>query len=267
MNEKKDVDFLDHPVSEIVEGALPPTPGSHQENILARDKPIIPGKEDILLSIDMGQKSSIEGAKEKLGEKEEERIGSKFSKDGTFDTLVSKLDALGEQVQSLESEFKSKIKYDQHKEKVIDDLHRELQEYKNDLLKGLLCPLVLDVIHTIDDIRKLVHHHRLKDSTELSPLELIKQMAGISADLEDILFRQGIESFNCPQDEFDPGRQKIIKTENINEPSKDKTIAKRVHNGYDWEGKVLRKEMVDVFVYKPEAGSLAKNKDEENNHE
>jgi molecular chaperone GrpE len=243
MNEKKDGDFFDHPVMEQAEGEVHTTTPSPVDE---EAQEIFPEKKE-----------------EKTGEKND----GKFDSDAAFGALGAKLDALNEQVRVLDAEFKSKIKYDQHKEKIIDDLHNEVQEYKNDLVKGLLRPVVVDIIHTIDDINKLVHNHRSKDPSQLDPLKLVKQMAGISSDLEDILFRQGVESFDCPRDEFDPKRQRIIKTEGISDLSKDKTISKRVHNGYEWEGKVLRQEMVNVFVYKPGLENPGRNKNEETNHE
>jgi len=44
------------------------------------------------------------------------------------------LDLLVTKLYTLQAEFQSKLKYDQHKDKIIDDLHRELQEYKSDLI-------------------------------------------------------------------------------------------------------------------------------------
>lgn len=186
-----------------------------------------------------------------------------FYIDEAFGVLGSKLDGLKEQFGILEAEFKSKIKYDGHKEKIINDLHREVQEYKNDLIKNFLRPIIMDTIHTIDDITKLVDNYDSKDSLELDPLKLVKQMKGIASDLEDILFRQGVESFNCEQLEFEPKQQKIIKTEITDDQSKDKTISRRVHNGYKWEENVLRREMVDVYVYKPEFSNPEINKNNE----
>ncbi len=195
----------------------------------------------------------------------EEGNDGQFKTNGSIGAgeIASRLNYLSEQLENLSVEFNSKIKYDQHKEKIIDDLHREVQEYKNDLLKNLLKPLIMDIIHTIDDIAKLVNNHRLKNPSELDPMKIIKQMEDISSDLADILFRQGVEPFNCDQSEFNPKQQKIIKTESSQDPSQDKTISSRVLNGYQWEGKVLRPEMVNVYIYKPESNEQTLTKNEE----
>lgn len=187
----------------------------------------------------------------------------KESLEKILDTLRIKLDELKRQYESIEAEFKSKIKYDQHKEKIIDNLHRELQEYKNDWIRNLLRPLIIDIIHTIDDVTKLAANHKSKDISELDPLKLIKQMEGISSDLEDILQRQGVEPFNCNQQEFNPKRQKIINTESIGDKSKDKTISRSIYNGYEWEGKVIRQEGVNIYVYKPDSNEPELNQNKE----
>lgn len=201
---------------------------------------------------------------------EPDKEESNIEDSGVNDSLKEinlNLGELNKQLQDLDTEFKSKIKYDQHKEKIIDDLHREVQEYKNDLIRQLIRPVVMDIIHVIDDITKLVNNHKSKACSELDPLKLIKQMEDISSDLENVLSRQGIDSFSCEQPEFNPKSQRIIKTEITSDQAADRTIARKIHKGYEWDGKVLRQEMVNVFVYKPGLENPGKNKNEEKNHE
>ncbi|OQY57019.1 MAG: nucleotide exchange factor GrpE [Candidatus Parabeggiatoa sp. nov. 2] len=166
--------------------------------------------------------------------------------------LVTKLDGLTEQLNNLQAEFQGKLKYDQHKEKIIDNLHSELQEYKNDLIKKLQQPMIMDVIHAIDDFNKLTSHYKQKEPADIDPQKLIKLMASIPEDLEHLLYRQGVESFSSSEPTFNPSRQRAVKTLPTSEPSKDKTIAQTLRNGYEWEGKVLRPEMVEVYVYQPD---------------
>jgi molecular chaperone GrpE len=166
--------------------------------------------------------------------------------------LSLKLDRIEEQLNALQIDFQSKIKYDEHKEKIIDNLHSELQAYKNDLIKKLLQPMIMDVIHTIDDVNKLINHYQEPSQTDLDPQKLLKLMESIPDDLEHLLYRQGVETFQCSETEFNPNRQRAIKTKPTSEPDKDKTIVQSLRNGYEWEGKVLRPEMVEVYVFKPD---------------
>ncbi len=184
---------------------------------------------------------------------------------GSEEILLPKgLKFMDERFDTLENMFQSKIKYDSHKEKIIDGLHRELQEYKNDQTKTLLRPVIMDIIQTIDDIARLVNSHKEKEPEELDPLKLIKQLEGLGLDLTDILFRQGVEPYHCPQPEFDPKRQKIIKTEPCTDQARDKMVALRIQPGYEWDTRVLRQEKVGVCVFTPGSDEIETDMNKEN---
>ncbi len=48
-----------------------------------------------------------------------------------------------------------------------------------------------------------------------------------------------------------PARQRVVKSIPTEVPTQDKTVAQVIRVGYEWEGKVLRREMVNVYVYQP----------------
>jgi molecular chaperone GrpE len=163
------------------------------------------------------------------------------------------IDAIKNGITNLEKDFQTKLRYDQHKEKIIDNLHEELQGYKNDLYKKLQQPILLDIIHVMDDIKKLLGAHEEKDPAELDPEKLLKQMRDIPFDLEHLLYRQGVEPFSSKGGEkFDPAKQKVLKPITTGDKSEDKTIAKTIKNGYEWEGKIIRPEHVAVYVFREE---------------
>ncbi len=157
---------------------------------------------------------------------------------------------LENKIDKLQADFQSKLKYDQHKDHIIDHLHNELQEYKNDLIKKLVQPMIMDVIQTIDDFQKLTVHYQQKK--DIDPRKLLKLMATIPDDLEHLLYRQGIEVFHCTDPIFNPNRQRVVKTVVTHDIAKDKTIAKILHQGYEWENQILRQEMVEVYLYTKE---------------
>ena len=161
----------------------------------------------------------------------------------TLNLLTSKLE-------KLQADFQSKLKYDQHKETIIDRLHNELQEHKHDLIKKLVQPMIMDVIHTIDDFQKLINYYQLE--TDIDPLKLLSVMATIPDDLDYLLYRQGVEPFQCSEPIFNPARQRIVKTVRTDDPSKDKMIAKSLRQGYEWENTILRPEKVEVYIYRKE---------------
>jgi molecular chaperone GrpE (heat shock protein) len=163
--------------------------------------------------------------------------------------LINRLDGLQDSMNQLAGEFQTKLKYDAHKERIIDTLHQELQEYKNDIVKKHLMSVLMDVIKVIDDIRKWMHHYRSLDSDTRDPVKLFKFLETIPSDLEDIFYWQGVKSFICAGDGFDPVRQRAAKKVATADPEKDKKVAESLRQGYEWEGKVIRPEMVAVYDY------------------
>ena len=166
------------------------------------------------------------------------------------DIISNKLKGLSSKLDDLQKEFKRKLKYDAHKEKLIDSLHNELQLYKNDLIKKHVQSLIMDVIKVIDDIRKLSEHYRTCPSEEIEVEKLLGIFDRIPSDLEDIFFYQGVTPYQCKGNDFDPKLQRVLKNIETSNQSKDKTVAERIRPGYEWEGKILRPEIVAVYLYK-----------------
>jgi len=181
-----------------------------------------------------------------VNETEEDVI---FPQEESIDLTVLKLNEISRQMEHLGREFQSKIKYDAHKEKIIDDLYQELQTYKSDFVKKHTQSMFMDVIKIIDDIRKLVNHYNSRELTENDLPKLLAILEDIPSDLEDLFYLYGAESFTCDGGVFNPGRQRVIKKVKSLERSRDNTVAKSLRPGYEWEGKVIRPEMVSVYSY------------------
>jgi molecular chaperone GrpE (heat shock protein) len=154
-----------------------------------------------------------------------------------------------DQLVLLQRDFEGKLKYDAHKDKVIDRLHDELQEYKQDLLKKHLLTVILDVIKIADDIRKWLHHFRALEPAQRDPLKLFRYLEAIPTDLEDVFYWHGVKPFASTEGAFDPARQRVAKKVPTTDPSKDKTVARSLRPGYIWDDKVIRQEMVAVYVH------------------
>lgn len=158
-------------------------------------------------------------------------------------------EALQAQIAQLQDEFTGKLKYDEHKDEIIDKLHQELQEYKQDIVKKHILSIVLDVVKVADDIRKWITYFRSLDVSQRDPVKLFRYLEAIPSDLEDIFYWQGVKPFTNQEGTFDPARQRAMKKIDTDDVSKDKTIAKSLRPGYEWEDKVIRQEMVAVYVY------------------
>lgn len=184
----------------------------------------------------------------KLSQMDEEMTHQRKTHEDAKDNIANMLEKLTTTQQQIQKDFQDKLKYDKHKEQTIDTLHRELQEYKDDVVKSTMKPLINDLIFVNDSIYKLVDN--LRDSKDpLDPEKILNLMESITTDIDNVLFRQGIESYTCPEEKIDMRKQTIFQTVPINDETKEKHIANRVRKGYEWDEKIIRKEAVSVYVH------------------
>lgn len=163
--------------------------------------------------------------------------------DGTQELIAR----LVEEIAQLRTTFDEKIKHDHGRETVIDRLHSELQEYKADLMLKVLKPVVLDLINLHDDIGKIVAAHHAGQGEPL----LLKLVGSFQSDVEDILYRHGFEAFTTDNPEFDPKRQRALRTLATVDASLDRRVAERLRKGFRYQDRIIRPEMVAVYTYKP----------------
>ena len=167
------------------------------------------------------------------------------------DTLL----AIKTQMEELSAAFDSKLKYDEHKNKIIDDLHQNLQQHREGLLKKYLHRIVMDVIKIVDDMRKLTTHYNQQSHSAETSVKLLKYIENIAADLEDMFSWEGVVPFTCDGNVVDPARQRVLNKIKTDDPEKDKTIAERLRPGYEWDGKIIRPEMVSAYIYQTNSPS------------
>lgn len=170
---------------------------------------------------------------------------------GAMDLIFEKINDMSQKVDELQNDFNSKLKYDVHKEKIIDALHKELQQHKDGLVKKHIQSMVFDLIKVVDDIRKIVKYYREKELSDSDLPKLINILEELPSDLEDLFSYQGIIPYSCEGGAFDPLRQRVLQKIETSDEALDKVVAKSILPGYEWEGKILRPETVIVYTYKP----------------
>jgi molecular chaperone GrpE (heat shock protein) len=153
-----------------------------------------------------------------------------------------------ENLQQLVRQFQEKIAVDSHKDMLFDHLHKEVQDYKNDLLDSLTRHMELDVIQLIDSLAKTLDSFRDKPCSEADYARLYKMLAGVETDLRDILYRQGVDPFTVAGEDADPTRQNTVSTVPTSNTALDKKIAARMAPGWTKNGKVIRPERVSVYI-------------------
>jgi len=152
---------------------------------------------------------------------------------------------IGRKLDALQTAFDREIRAESTREKVVDRLHAELQEYKQGLILGILRPIFIDLIQLHDDIGKMAL------AVEGDPNPEVARMRGYQQAIEDILYRQGVETFTLEGETFDPRRQRALSTVPTEDPSLNKTVAARIRKGFQTGDKVIRPEFVTVYAHKP----------------
>jgi molecular chaperone GrpE len=138
------------------------------------------------------------------------------------------------------------------RERVVDRLHAELQEYKQDLLLKVQRPIFVDLIQLHDDIGKMIEARPPEDVQADRAAAVRGILESIQTAIEDILYRQGVEPFAIEGDGFDPRRQRAVATVPTDDPARNKTIAARLRKGFQSGEKLIRPEIVSVWTVRPE---------------
>ncbi|MDG3004714.1 nucleotide exchange factor GrpE [Paludisphaera mucosa] len=153
---------------------------------------------------------------------------------------------LGDQVHQklagLQAQFDREVRAEANRERIVDRLHAELQEYKQDLVLKVQRPIFVDLIQLHDDVGKMAHAVAPEAEAFRGTLESIQTA------LEDVLYRQGVEPFRAEGDAFDPRRQRAVTTVPTADPALAKTIAARIRPGFQSGDKVIRPEVVSVYT-------------------
>ena len=152
-------------------------------------------------------------------------------------------------LQNLLYRFESKIQSDEHKDGLIDGMHEELREYKNGMIESLTLSLERDVIKLYDDISKSIGVFSEKPATPGGYDKLLIMLKGFATDLEDLLYRHGVEPYENSGADINVTKQKVLYTELTDDPALDKKVSKRLSRGWEKQGRIISPERVSAFLY------------------
>lgn len=155
-------------------------------------------------------------------------------------------------LQNLVYRFENKIQVDQHKQELFDDLHAELQEYKKGMLEQLTLALERDVIKLVDDVSKSIGVFSEKPPSPDNYDKLFIMLQGFGTDLEDLLYRHGVEPYENSGGDVDVLRQKVLSTVPTDDPGLDRKIAGRLSRGWEKQGRIISPERISVYLYQKE---------------
>lgn len=166
-------------------------------------------------------------------------------------------DRLSHQLDAIRTILERESRAEATRERVVDRLHAELQEYKQDLLLKVQRPIFIDLIQLHDDIGKMIEARAADESDADRQAAVRGLLESIRVAIEDILYRQGVEPFVAEGDAFDPRRQRAVATVTTDDPARNKTIAARLRKGFQAGDRLIRPELVSVATYRPPASSGA----------
>lgn len=224
----------------------------HPQEALADLKAGLPTKDSVHSEIDTHHKEEQIPMDEKAPVQPEDTEQSQQTipeSSATQEEFLEKLDAVQQAIAGLQQTFDEKIAEDAHKNDLFDNMHRELTRYQNGAMDKIVDTMALDIIQLVDTTKGHVRVYEKKEPTEDNYKKLLRIVKGIAEDLQDILYRQNIESYRVEGHEVDVRRQKIIQTVPTDDQSKDNLVAVRVADGYEKDGKVLRPERIKIFKF------------------
>jgi molecular chaperone GrpE (heat shock protein) len=172
---------------------------------------------------------------------------------GQDEEVLKSLNSLSEKIDGLAAIFKDKIMYSDHESKIMDNMHKELQKYKDDMYSMLLKPILLDIIELRESVLRVCSVYSSKPEGERNiPLDTFSIYAD---DVRDILERNGVEVYKSGAGEkFVPVRQKVIKKIPTDSPETHGKIAESLGSGYELGGRTIAAEKVTIYVREEKNG-------------
>lgn len=165
-----------------------------------------------------------------------------------MDKVIENQQQLLERVEALNTLFNAKIMHTDHEEKIIDQMHKELHKYKEDMYAQLVSPILLDLIEVRDSIMRMANTYLAKPEGEQSIPNKI--FSDYTYDLQDILEKNFVDIYRSKSgDDFTPIKQRVIKKVATTDESLHGKVAESLSCGYSYNGRTISAEKIIVYYY------------------
>lgn len=163
-------------------------------------------------------------------------------------SVIEAINGLTEKMDGMNDLFAKKMMHTTHEEKIVDQMHAELQKYKEDMYSQLIRPVLIDIIGVRDSIKRNV---KIKAALPEEEQKVdLKFFGDYAYDLEDILDKNNVIIYSSKEgDSFTPIRQKVLKKIPTPVEELHGKIAESISDGYEFGGRVVVPEKVDVYLY------------------
>lgn len=171
--------------------------------------------------------------------------------------LLDATTTISQRLDDLSETFKTKIMFSEHEEKIVDEMHKELQKYKEDMYAQLVRPILLDIIEVRDSIIRIGAVYRAKpDGQQDIPN---KTFSDYALDLQDILEKNNIEIYQSSRGgRYVPVRQRVVKKVATTDQALHGMIEESLSCGYSYNGRTISPEKVIVYIYEQPANNEKK---------
>jgi molecular chaperone GrpE len=148
------------------------------------------------------------------------------------------------------------LKESARKEKIIDDLHNELQKYKSGLRRDIISPLLKSLIHYHGKVTDQYRFYKAKQADETVDRAavfptLLNEYKNLALGLEDLLYDYDVETVEPKAgEEFNPRTQKAVQSVPADNPDNDRKIVACVNVGFKDAGNERVIKQPEVTVYK-----------------
>lgn len=165
-----------------------------------------------------------------------------------LDKVLESQQQLLERLEALDTLFNARIMHTDHEEKIVDQMHKELQKYKEDMYAQLVRPILLDVIEVRDSIMRMAAAYLAKPEGEQNIPN--KTFSDYAYDLQDILEKNSVEIYRSKSgDDFTPIKQRVIKKVATPDESLHGKVAESLSCGYSYNGRTISAEKITVYFY------------------
>lgn len=165
-----------------------------------------------------------------------------------LDQVLESQQQLLERLEALDALFNARIMHTDHEEKIVDQMHKELQKYKEDMYAQLVRPILLDVIEVRDSIMRMAATYLAKPEGEQNIPN--KTFSDYAYDLQDILEKNSVEIYRSKSgDDFTPIKQRVIKKVATPDESLHGKVAESLSCGYSYNGRSISAEKITVYYY------------------
>jgi len=151
-------------------------------------------------------------------------------------------DAPDQKIMELEASVKKEQESYLRLRAEFDNYRKRMQQEKEELSKYAGSKVIMELLPVIDNFERarqsFEKHHEEVD-------EIIKGVALIHKQLEDLLQKLGVKKIECFGQKFDPESQEAIMQKEVTE-GEDNIVLEMVQPGYVLEDKVIRHAMVIV---------------------